>query len=77
MQKHPSKPITGGDGRAAPHQRSPAVTPFRESLFLGSCGCNVGLCPAPAAQISAKVSFLYNRGGMHPSMRKRQDARCL
>lgn len=33
------------------HQISSIITPDRESLFLGSCGFNFGLCPAQAAQI--------------------------
>lgn len=59
------------------HQISSVITPDRESLFLGSCGFNFGLCPAQAAQISKGVDFLYNRGGMHRSVRRRRDTRCL
>lgn len=59
------------------HQISSIITPDRESLFLGSWGFNFALCPAQAAQISKGVDFLYYRGGMHRSMRRRRDTRCL
>lgn len=39
------------------HQRSAIITPDGESLFLGSCGFNFGLCPAQAAQTLKKWIF--------------------
>ena len=56
--------------------RSSIITPDRETLFLGSCGFNLGLCPAQAAQIPKGEDFLYNRAGMHRSVRRRRDTRC-